>query len=325
MKAHQVKELHGLYGSFTLSERILQQIWLRQDFAASSLKTTSGRRLEILNPGQWNHGGGPDFKQASLRIDGELRRGDVEVHFNASDWEHHGHDRNPAFQGVILHVVLFQPKPIKNGLQKRDSDFLETFCLLPKLEIDLESYAESIALREMEAVNHLEWVNAFMGLNASSRRATLEHAGRRRWKQKVTFAKTRLESLDWNTACHQYLLEVLGYARNRVPMTRIADRFPLSVWQTGTVEVSTVYASESENWARSGMRPSNHPKQRLNNYQRLVHAISDWPVGLRSAIQALPEVTEELPTSEFRRRAGMTSFQKVCYEQQLLSVAGRSR
>ena len=85
MKAHQVKELHGLYGSFTLSERILQQIWLRQDFAASSLKTTSGRRLEILNPGQWNHGGGLDFKQASLRIDGELRRGDVEVHFNASD------------------------------------------------------------------------------------------------------------------------------------------------------------------------------------------------------------------------------------------------
>ncbi|CAI8263585.1 MAG: Uncharacterised protein [Opitutia bacterium UBA7350] len=179
-----------------------------QDFIGSGLKTISGKQLEIISPGKWNHEGGPGFQQACLRIDGGLQNGDVEIHFDASDWELHGHDRNGAFQKVILHVVLFEPKPLTEGSLKRDSNLLETLYLLPNLETDLESYVGWTALREIEAVDPLEWVNAFMGLGAARQLGLLERAGRRRWKQKVSFGKIRLQSLGWNAACHQYFLEV---------------------------------------------------------------------------------------------------------------------
>ncbi|CAI8263544.1 MAG: Uncharacterised protein [Opitutia bacterium UBA7350] len=108
-------------------------------------------------------------------------------------------------------------------------------------------------------------------------------------------------------------------------MSRIADRFPLKLWESGEIEVSAVYASESENWARGGMRPLNHLKRRLKEYQRLTQTRSDWPSGLKRALRALPNISGEWSTKAFRRKAGISTFQRVCYEQELSSVAGRTR
>ena len=40
-----------------------------------------------------------------LKIDGTLWVGNVEIHTQASDWLSHGHDRDRAYDTVILHVV----------------------------------------------------------------------------------------------------------------------------------------------------------------------------------------------------------------------------
>ena len=64
-----VLEMQGLYGPYSLSERVLQKIWLRQDFSADELRTVSGQRLRIEFPDNWNHLGGPDFKDAFFQID----------------------------------------------------------------------------------------------------------------------------------------------------------------------------------------------------------------------------------------------------------------
>jgi hypothetical protein len=327
-KTRQVEELHGLYGPFTMSERILQQIWLRQDFDCLDLRTASGNSLEILDPGSWNHGGGPDFMGAVLRVAGELRAGDVEVHFYETDWQAHGHDHNSSFNNVMLHVVLYEPRLLSRDTRavKTEADKpLETFYLMPRLHCDLESYVEVTALREMEAVDHLEWVNAFMAMDSAKRRAILERAGRQRWKQKVGYAKQRLQSAGWREACHACLLEVLGYARNRLPMVRIADRYPLELWESGGVEAEAVYAAEREHWARGGQRPANNPRRRLRDYLGLVQARRNWPEKLRTALQGLPAVAGEGATSIFRRRVGMSSLQEEFHHHLLGKVAGLSR
>ena len=66
MHTNHVEEIQGLYGPFTLTERVVQKIWLRQDFATARLLTVSGKTLEVKDPGSWNLQEGPDFKEASL-------------------------------------------------------------------------------------------------------------------------------------------------------------------------------------------------------------------------------------------------------------------
>ena len=82
MHTDHVEEIQGLYGPFTLTERVVQKIWLRQDFATAGLLTVSGKSLVVKDAGRWNLQEGPDFKEARLIVDGVEIVGDVEVHFN---------------------------------------------------------------------------------------------------------------------------------------------------------------------------------------------------------------------------------------------------
>jgi hypothetical protein len=325
----QVKELHGLYGAYTLSERVLQQIWLRGDFETSQLKLASGKTLRVLSPGRWNHLGGPDFKEAELQIDGVRFAGSVEVHFEAEDWYAHGHGDNPVFNAVILHVVLYKPLAGDGVVQTATGANLETLYLMPYLHCDLESYAEASALRQLEAVNDLEWVNHFMGCGAIERCARIEAAAYKRWEQKVKFAKKRLAVEGWEQACHQYLLEVLGYAGNRAPMSRIAQNYPLAEWRDGRLELKAVYASESVNWSRGGIRPANNPRCRLKSYAQLVEFKDNWPAAL-APVFSDPLFCMEVDASNdgtraFRRAVSLSALMNHLRVDLLQEVMGLTR
>jgi len=86
------------------NERFLQIIW-NERHLAPALTTVSGQALQVISPGVWNVSGGPDFRGASLVIAGRLLHGDVEIHRRSSDWQRHGHQQDPAYNGVILHAV----------------------------------------------------------------------------------------------------------------------------------------------------------------------------------------------------------------------------
>ena len=87
-------------------EHLLQAIWQHQRLRRDQLTTLDGRPVRVLHPGFVSREGGPDFRSAVLQIgDDAPRSGDVEVDIRASGWRAHGHDRNPTFQNVLLHVV----------------------------------------------------------------------------------------------------------------------------------------------------------------------------------------------------------------------------
>ena len=92
-------------------EHEIQRIWTEQDFDSRGLKTVDGKKIEVFSPGWWNQGQGPDFEAARLSIGDDFFYGSVEVHLQSSGWKAHGHNRNPAYNQVILHVVLcHQPR-----------------------------------------------------------------------------------------------------------------------------------------------------------------------------------------------------------------------
>ncbi len=86
-------------------EQLLHYIWQQKRFLAFPQSTTDGRTVEVIDAGRLNTDGGPDFFNAKIKIDGTLWAGNVEIHVRSSDWYRHGHDKDRAYDNVILHVV----------------------------------------------------------------------------------------------------------------------------------------------------------------------------------------------------------------------------
>lgn len=99
-------------------EKLLQYIWKHKIFPLAPLYTDDGSSVEVIDPGIQNTDAGPDFFNAKVRLDGTTWVGNVEIHRNASEWFQHGHDQDPAYNNVILHVVEHADRPVTTSLQK---------------------------------------------------------------------------------------------------------------------------------------------------------------------------------------------------------------
>ena len=86
-------------------EKLLHYTWKHRLLPLAGLRTADGREVEVIDPGLHNTDAGPDFFNAKVRIGGTLWVGNVELHDRASDWHAHGHDRDRAYDNVVLHVV----------------------------------------------------------------------------------------------------------------------------------------------------------------------------------------------------------------------------
>lgn len=88
-----------------MKEDFVQAIWKYQLFNKQELCSTDGKSIEIIQPGYAHSNAGPDFISARIKIDGIIWAGNVEIHVKSSEWYHHKHHVDPAYNNVILHVV----------------------------------------------------------------------------------------------------------------------------------------------------------------------------------------------------------------------------
>ena len=274
--AGRVEELQGLYGPYAFPERLLQKIWLLGLFDTRGACLADGRTLEVLAPGRWNLLGGPDFRGARLRIDGRETTGDVEVHFHAVDWARHGHGGDPAYDEVVLHVVLFEPHPGEPPPRTAAGREIAQLVLLPWLHCNLEEFAADDAVEALAQRDTVRLAEVLLALEPADRTARLHEAAEKRWKQKIHFAEIRLARLGWEAACHHTALEILGYRFNRAAMLAVAEQYPLAAWRAGLDEAAAL-AAGGQLWRRQGVRPANSPRKRLEQYRNWVAAVPDWP------------------------------------------------
>lgn len=85
-------------------EELMYFVW--QQRMITHISTLDGLPLDIVHPGLRNLDAGPDFFNAKIKMEGMIWAGNVEMHCKASDWYRHHHDTDPAYNTVILHVVL---------------------------------------------------------------------------------------------------------------------------------------------------------------------------------------------------------------------------
>lgn len=318
-----VAEIQGLYGPFTFSEKLLQQIWARGDFDRARLVTTSGQRVQVIFPGRWNGLGGPDFKQARLRFDdGTEVTGDVELHLQAGDWAAHRHAEDAAYSGVRLHVVLFPPESgqVTRGAGGRE---IPVAVLLPLLHCDLEEYAAEAAVEHLAGRPVAHIVEVLRGLPPDELAAELAVQSGKRWRQKVHYAQLRIGRLGWEGACHHAALEILGYRFNRAPMLRVASGHPLQEWAAGALSADAVFAGEV--WSLQGVRPANHPRTRLRQYAAWTAQVPDWPQQLAKLTEAWPLLEATERTAVARRTQRLTRLRHDLAERMAADQIGGTR
>ncbi|QBA63542.1 DUF2851 family protein [Muriicola soli] len=108
-----------------MQEIVLHRIWESQLFPINVLTTTSGETIQVIKIGKRNPYSGPDFQHARIRIGDKEWSGHVELHIKASDWYLHGHQRDPAYDTVILHVVW----EANFDVRRRDGTLIPTLSL----------------------------------------------------------------------------------------------------------------------------------------------------------------------------------------------------
>ncbi len=102
-----------------MKEDFLHYVWRMKKFGMKNLKTTVGQEIMIKDFGLFHRDAGPDFQEARLKIGETEWAGNVEMHVKASDWYQHRHDRDKAYDNVILHVVFEEDVPVTRNTGER--------------------------------------------------------------------------------------------------------------------------------------------------------------------------------------------------------------
>jgi hypothetical protein len=302
-------EMPGLYGPYACHERVLQRIWAEGEFDLNQARTTDGRRIEVMQHGRWNRLGGPDFLGAVLRIGGEVRAGDIEVHFHAEDWVAHGHASDRAYGNVVLHVVLFPPREGAPAPRRVDGGAVPTLVLLPLLLRDMEEIASDDALRRMSEQRTHPGLASLRQLSPEECAARLREKARARWRMKTHFARQRIARLGWEAAAHHTALEILGYAANRAPMLSIAVRHPIAEWRA-SLDPDAVHGEWFGQWKFQGLRPANYPRERLRQYARWNLKSPHWPERLAGFAAKVPPSADAPDVAGFRKAAKLSALRR---------------
>jgi hypothetical protein len=224
-----------------LTERQFLQIWYSQNLKTVHLKTTDGRPIEVIRRGTWNFDTGPDFKSALLRIGNQLQPGDIEVHLRMSDWYAHRHDKDPHYNQVILHVVLW--KDLEDPVIRQDGQQVPTLVLdhllkqidsqhLFKTHLSHKSKSQQTSSSCLEEVKGLPWKKLIELLQEKADLRFQQKVRRfeaRYWESEKRSEKSSVlyPSFGWDQLIYEGFLEALGYSINKKPFLKLAQLLPL--------------------------------------------------------------------------------------------------
>lgn len=201
-------------------ERLLHYVWKYKLYAASQLITTTGCPVSVIDPGIQNTDAGPDFFNAKIKIGNTLWAGCIEIHDRASDWVVHHHDKDKAYDSVILHVTGCCDTAVC-----RTTGELIPQLILPVPDsvtrnIDWLLYRESSFpcagfIREIDSLFISSWLAALLG-------ERLER------KTQDIFNLLDQYKNDWNEVFYITLTRNFGFGVNSDVFERLAKSLPLS-------------------------------------------------------------------------------------------------
>jgi hypothetical protein len=199
-----------------MTEDFLHYVWRYKRLSWMGLKTTQGQSVDLLLVGEHNHHAGPDFTNARIRIDDTTWAGNVEIHIKASDWKKHGHQHDPAYNNVILHVVLDEDVPAFRANGERMPCLELRHYILPNLQ---QMY--------LRLISGSEWVpcqSHWPEVPQLTQTLWLERLLIERLEHKTADLQERFvaNAGDWEETFFQLLSKTFGLTTNTQPFEQLS-------------------------------------------------------------------------------------------------------
>lgn len=232
----------------TQSEKQLIHIWKNVPQGAV-YKCVDGKPILVIHPGDENHYDGPDFLNATLYMDGVVRKGNVEIHLDEYDWKRHKHHLNPIYQTVILHVV------VKRSLQP--STGIPTIIIDSNSNLKDESFCRLIPTTSLPGIEQ-----------------TLIRLGTKRWDRNVK------QFYDGRDTSLELLLEkslyILGKNGNESALSAYSEMVISQLHQGVSPQSILTYLDDfclGVTWNTKGIRPARHPKSIIPKIHQIIEYI----------------------------------------------------
>ena len=208
-----------------LTEDFLYYVWRDLHFEFRDLRTSDGQMVQIIKSGLRNPNSGPDFLQAHLKIGGLNWFGQVEMHLHSRDWYQHKHQHDPAYNNVILHVVLYSDgRPIVRA----DGTSIPEVVLHERIPAELlHTYHRlQLATEQIPCQANLPQIAPFH-INLWLQRTAIE-----RVEQKAIAIQKRLMDRiqDWEQICWEEMAAFMGGTVNQEAFRLLAERLPVQIW-----------------------------------------------------------------------------------------------
>ena len=206
-----------------MREDFLHYCWRLRRFDAADLCTTEGEPVTISALGTLNTHAGPDFSDARVRIGTTRWAGNVEIHVRASEWHQHGHQNDPAYDSVILHVVHTDDKPIYH----RSGARIPTVELKDRIPLELYTSYQ----RLIEGENWIPCAPLFPEVRTLTRDMWLDRLLVERLERKTAYIDELLTQTknDWEATAYQFLLRNIGLRVNTEAFALLARTLPVAV------------------------------------------------------------------------------------------------
>ena len=202
-----------------MEEKILYFCWQYKLYQQNKFITDTNEIIDIISPGMQNSDAGPDFINAKIKIAETLWAGNVEIHINASDWYKHNHHLDPAYNNVILHVVLNNNQEVFN--QKKEK--IPAFVLVPDKEL-VDKYKELTGSNSV-----LSCAKDLHVLETFKLKLWLNNVLFERFKEKTSIIKEKLKENknNWEETFYKVVARNFGFKLNAEPFERLAASLPL--------------------------------------------------------------------------------------------------
>lgn len=330
-----------------MKEDLLYFIWKTSHLTFNGQTTTEGEIVEIIDPGEYNNDSGPDFFNAKVRIGETVWAGNVEIHINSSDWLNHNHHNDPAFNNVILHVVVNDDKPVSNSIGQA----------IPTIKM---KYPDALEWNLMHLTNSGKWIpceDSFSLFDSFTKSMWLENLLVERLEQKTQYVFELVDNAQgsWEEAFYQSVARSFGLKANALPFELLAKATPLKILskhknnlfqieallfgQAGLLSETNVHdnyqssllkeylylrhkfnlsPNQGHLWKFLRMRPTAFPTIRIAQFSKLVHSST----SLFSKIIEINDVKEivrlfQVDTSEYWEKHYTFGKEAVLLEKRL--------
>jgi hypothetical protein len=234
-----------------ITEKLVTAAWQGLLDKGCKLKTESGDVLRVIYPGKTSDAPGSDFQDAVIHINRRTLKGNIELHVNASDWHKHEHDRNPAYNGVVLHVAWRRDCP--------EAIVLQNGTIIPSVSLD--TYLQNDTTRASGGKVPCSGI----ALNSPEKLIQiLDAAGTARFHEKAGHFQRQLQHQETGQSLYQGIMTALGYARNQAPFQELATKIPLAELESALSGENEYESSqpgiEALLLGTSGLLPSQRPE-----------------------------------------------------------------